>query len=159
VLTELEALVALVNCFAASSLETTRLAVELQGMSRISPHLALTNALAAKLPVVLTAEISATTAAAATDAAAAAKREEEEYAAAAAADPIFVRGVAKTPAQLEAAFPEGSGEMWYVVIRGREPGMYRTSLVFFIFFSNPLNSFHSHTMPKPTPFAMASPTS
>ncbi|KAJ7834686.1 hypothetical protein B0H13DRAFT_2369773 [Mycena leptocephala] len=115
--TELEALVALVNRFATSSLETTRLAVELQGMSRISPHLALTDALAAKLPVVLAAEISAVTAVAATDAAAAAEREEEEYAAAAAADPIF----------LEAAFPEGSGETWDVAIPGREPGMYRTS--------------------------------
>ncbi|KAJ7828192.1 hypothetical protein B0H13DRAFT_2373331 [Mycena leptocephala] len=39
----------------------------------------------------------------------------------------WTRGVAKTPRQLELAFPDGSGEVWYVVIRGREPGMYRTS--------------------------------
>ncbi|KAJ7907069.1 hypothetical protein B0H13DRAFT_2332686 [Mycena leptocephala] len=39
----------------------------------------------------------------------------------------WIRGVAKTPRQLEAAFPDGSGEVWYVVIRGREPGIYRTS--------------------------------
>lgn len=134
----MEGLVALVNRFTASSLETTCLAVELQGMSPISPHLALTNVFAAKLPVVLTAEISATTtvaaASAATAAALAETQEEEVYAAAAAVDPIFVRGVAKTPAQLEAAFPEGSGEMWYVVICGCEPGMYRTSLVFFFSF-------------------------
>ncbi|KAJ7907804.1 hypothetical protein B0H13DRAFT_2332017 [Mycena leptocephala] len=100
--TELEALVALVDRFAASSLETTRLAVELQ----------------AKLPVVLAAEVAAATSAAAT---VAAETDAE------AAGPVFVRGVAKTPAQLEAAFPEGSGETWYVVIRGREPGMYRTA--------------------------------
>ncbi|KAJ7912797.1 hypothetical protein B0H13DRAFT_2327010 [Mycena leptocephala] len=51
--TELEALVALVDRFAASSLETTRLAVELQ----------------AKLPVILAAEVAAATSAAATVAA------------------------------------------------------------------------------------------
>ncbi|KAJ7914613.1 hypothetical protein B0H13DRAFT_1872865 [Mycena leptocephala] len=37
----------------------------------------------------------------------------------------WVRGVPKTPLQMERAFPDGSGEVWYVVIRGREPGMYR----------------------------------
>ncbi|KAJ7906939.1 hypothetical protein B0H13DRAFT_2332987 [Mycena leptocephala] len=39
----------------------------------------------------------------------------------------WVRGVPKTPAHQEAAFPDGSGETWYVVIRGREPGLYRTA--------------------------------
>ncbi|KAJ7440760.1 hypothetical protein FB451DRAFT_1415002 [Mycena latifolia] len=39
----------------------------------------------------------------------------------------WVRAPAKTPAELERAFPEGSGEVWYVVIRGKEPGMYRTA--------------------------------
>ncbi|KAJ7878538.1 hypothetical protein B0H14DRAFT_3435536 [Mycena olivaceomarginata] len=29
---------------------------------------------------------------------------------------------------LDAAHPEGSGEVWYVVIRGREPGLYRTAV-------------------------------
>jgi hypothetical protein len=111
-------LVALVDRFAASSLETTRLAVELQGISPISTDCALTNAFAAKLPIVLAAEVAAATSAAAT---VAAETDAE------AAGPVFVRGVAKTPAQLEAAFPEGSGETWYVVIRGRELGMYCTA--------------------------------
>ncbi|KAJ7448395.1 hypothetical protein FB451DRAFT_1187818 [Mycena latifolia] len=39
----------------------------------------------------------------------------------------WVRAPPKTPAELEREFPEGSGEVWYVVIRGREPGMYRTA--------------------------------
>ncbi|KAJ6611647.1 hypothetical protein B0H10DRAFT_2223810 [Mycena sp. CBHHK59/15] len=43
------------------------------------------------------------------------------------APPAFVRTVAQTPVALETAFPEGSGEVWYVVIIGREPGMYRTA--------------------------------
>ncbi|KAJ7314863.1 hypothetical protein DFH08DRAFT_972592 [Mycena albidolilacea] len=43
------------------------------------------------------------------------------------ADPVWVRGVPKTPAEIVAQYPEGSGETWYVVIRGREPGFYRTS--------------------------------
>ncbi|KAJ7075025.1 hypothetical protein B0H15DRAFT_956840 [Mycena belliarum] len=38
----------------------------------------------------------------------------------------WARAPAKTPTQLENEFPEGSGEVWYVVIRGREPGLYRT---------------------------------
>ncbi|KAJ7127930.1 hypothetical protein C8R44DRAFT_733333 [Mycena epipterygia] len=38
----------------------------------------------------------------------------------------WIPGVPKTPTQLEHEFPEGSGEVWYVVIRGREPGLYRT---------------------------------
>jgi hypothetical protein len=116
--TELEALVALVDRFAASSLETTRLAVELQGISPISTDCALTNVFAAKLPVVLAAEVAAVTSAAAT---VAAETDAE------AAGPVFVRGVAKTPAQLEATFPEGSGKTWYVVIRGCELGMYCTA--------------------------------
>ncbi|KAJ7844328.1 hypothetical protein B0H13DRAFT_2364294 [Mycena leptocephala] len=33
----------------------------------------------------------------------------------------------RTPTAIEAAYPEGSGEVWYVVIRGREPGLYRTA--------------------------------
>ncbi|KAJ7909364.1 hypothetical protein B0H13DRAFT_2330412 [Mycena leptocephala] len=44
----------------------------------------------------------------------------------AASTTTWIRGVPRTPGQVEAAFPEGSGEVWYVVIRGREPGMYRT---------------------------------
>ncbi|KAJ7025169.1 hypothetical protein C8F04DRAFT_1269526 [Mycena alexandri] len=39
----------------------------------------------------------------------------------------WTRGTARTPKALAAAFPDGSGETWYVVIRGREPGFYRTS--------------------------------
>ncbi|KAJ7024124.1 hypothetical protein C8F04DRAFT_1270686 [Mycena alexandri] len=41
---------------------------------------------------------------------------------------MWVRGTPRTPAEIAAAFPEGSGEVWYVVIRGREPGFYRTSM-------------------------------
>ncbi|KAJ6498606.1 hypothetical protein DFH09DRAFT_1103140 [Mycena vulgaris] len=39
----------------------------------------------------------------------------------------WVRAAPKTPAEVERQYPEGSGETWYVVIRGREPGLYRTS--------------------------------
>ncbi|KAJ6493967.1 hypothetical protein C8R47DRAFT_1213653 [Mycena vitilis] len=45
----------------------------------------------------------------------------------AASSTTWIRGVPKTPADLDRAFPDGSGETWYVVIRGREPGLCRTS--------------------------------
>ncbi|KAJ6449870.1 hypothetical protein C8R45DRAFT_1114427 [Mycena sanguinolenta] len=38
----------------------------------------------------------------------------------------WIRSIAQTPSAVEAKFPAGSGEVWYVVIRGREPGLYRT---------------------------------
>ncbi|KAJ7149776.1 hypothetical protein C8R43DRAFT_1128266 [Mycena crocata] len=42
------------------------------------------------------------------------------------AAPVWVRGVARTPAQLEAAHPPGSGDdvAYHVVTAGREPGLY-----------------------------------
>ncbi|KAJ7699404.1 hypothetical protein B0H16DRAFT_1749437 [Mycena metata] len=40
----------------------------------------------------------------------------------------WVRGTPRTPAEIANLFPEGSGEVWYVVIRGRDPGFYRTAL-------------------------------
>ncbi|KAJ7447048.1 hypothetical protein B0H11DRAFT_2214445 [Mycena galericulata] len=43
------------------------------------------------------------------------------------ASTAWVPGIPQSPAVLAATFPEGSGETWYVVIRGREPGMYRTA--------------------------------
>ncbi|KAJ7119209.1 hypothetical protein C8R43DRAFT_960142 [Mycena crocata] len=45
------------------------------------------------------------------------------------AAPLFIEGVARTPAHLEAAFPPGHGDklQWYVVCIGREPGLYATS--------------------------------
>jgi hypothetical protein len=46
----------------------------------------------------------------------------------------WIRGVPRTPDDLDAAHPEGSGEVWYVVIRGREPGLYRTAFVSSFFF-------------------------
>ncbi|KAJ7300387.1 hypothetical protein DFH08DRAFT_979715 [Mycena albidolilacea] len=96
--TELEVLVALVGRLSAASMEAMRLAVEVQ----------------ARLPAVVAGERAAATAAAAA-------------AAELPADPVWVRGVPKTPAEIVAQYPEGSGETWYVVIRGREPGFYRTS--------------------------------
>ncbi|KAK6988884.1 hypothetical protein R3P38DRAFT_3228220 [Favolaschia claudopus] len=42
--------------------------------------------------------------------------------------PLFVRGIPATPAYVERHHPPGSGEVWYVVIRGREPGLYGTAL-------------------------------
>ncbi|KAJ7024510.1 hypothetical protein C8F04DRAFT_1270208 [Mycena alexandri] len=39
----------------------------------------------------------------------------------------WTRGTPPSATALAAAFPKGSGETWYVVIRGREPGFYRTS--------------------------------
>ncbi|KAJ7822657.1 hypothetical protein B0H14DRAFT_3470636 [Mycena olivaceomarginata] len=101
---ELEALVALVARLASISVEGMRLAVEVQ----------------ARLPLVVAAERSDATALAEAAATAAAS-------AAVAADPLWVRGVPQTPAAIEAQYPEGSGETWYVVIRGREPGFYRTA--------------------------------
>ncbi|KAF8140685.1 hypothetical protein K438DRAFT_1995753 [Mycena galopus ATCC 62051] len=97
--TELEALVALVARLSTLSMEGVRLAAEVQ----------------AKLPAVVAAEVvhaRASATAAAT---------------AAAASPLWVRGVPLTPTELEQRHPEGSGETWYVVICGREPGLYRTS--------------------------------
>ncbi|KAJ6447698.1 hypothetical protein C8R45DRAFT_1135761 [Mycena sanguinolenta] len=44
----------------------------------------------------------------------------------AATSATWIRGVAQTPSAIEAKFPASSGEVWYVVIRGREPGLYRT---------------------------------
>ncbi|KAJ6478363.1 hypothetical protein C8R45DRAFT_934132 [Mycena sanguinolenta] len=38
----------------------------------------------------------------------------------------WIWGIAKTPLRMEITFAEGGGEVWYVVIRGREPGLYRT---------------------------------
>ncbi|KAJ6600901.1 hypothetical protein B0H10DRAFT_1958583 [Mycena sp. CBHHK59/15] len=45
------------------------------------------------------------------------------------AGPSFVQGTPRTPTQLEAAHPPGSGDFqtWHVVIRGREPGLYAAS--------------------------------
>ncbi|KAJ7077657.1 hypothetical protein B0H15DRAFT_954950 [Mycena belliarum] len=42
----------------------------------------------------------------------------------------FVRGTARTPNQMDALFPPGVGDhqVWYVVIRGREPGLYGSSV-------------------------------
>ncbi|KAJ6539874.1 hypothetical protein DFH09DRAFT_1323424 [Mycena vulgaris] len=44
--------------------------------------------------------------------------------------PQFVEGVASTPAQMDAMFPPGFGDHqpWYVVIVGREPGLYGSSV-------------------------------
>ncbi|KAF7354532.1 hypothetical protein MSAN_01365700 [Mycena sanguinolenta] len=42
------------------------------------------------------------------------------------ASTTWIRGVAKTLLVMETNFPEGSGEVWYVVIGSHEPGLYRT---------------------------------
>ncbi|KAJ7277867.1 hypothetical protein C8J57DRAFT_1222649 [Mycena rebaudengoi] len=42
------------------------------------------------------------------------------------AGPPFTSGVAITPDALETFIPASTGEIWYVVIVGREPGLYRT---------------------------------
>ncbi|KAJ7734399.1 hypothetical protein B0H14DRAFT_2639432 [Mycena olivaceomarginata] len=111
--TELEALVALVARLSTATMDVVRLTAEVQ----------------AKLPAVVAGEVVA--ARAATAAAQAAQAAQAEATATDpapdAADPLWVRGTPKTPAQLELQYPEGSGETWYVVICGREPGMYRTA--------------------------------
>ncbi|KAK7008241.1 hypothetical protein R3P38DRAFT_3176600 [Favolaschia claudopus] len=128
--TELQELIALVSRLSAASTEAMRLAVEVQ----------------ARLPVVVAVEVSAASSAATTAAQAAAAQAAAAQATAAQAaaapppppspppahdfdegGPIFVRGVPLTPAELETAHPPGSGETWYVVIRGREPGMYHSA--------------------------------
>ncbi|KAJ7846747.1 hypothetical protein B0H14DRAFT_3454234 [Mycena olivaceomarginata] len=95
--TEMEALVALVARLSTASMDVVRLAAEVQ----------------AKIPAVVALEAAAARASA--------------TAAAAQASPVWVRGIPKTPAELELQYPEGSGETWYVVICGREPGMYHTA--------------------------------
>ncbi|KAJ7095999.1 hypothetical protein C8R43DRAFT_964418 [Mycena crocata] len=104
---ELEALLALVGRLSKVSLEATRLTVDIQ--TRLPAVVALSSdaAAAAATAAALTAHTTAITAAAAAC--------------------NFVRRTPKTPAELTAAFPEGSGEVWYVVLIGREPGLYRTS--------------------------------
>ncbi|KAJ7198695.1 hypothetical protein C8J57DRAFT_1262251 [Mycena rebaudengoi] len=44
-------------------------------------------------------------------------------------DTLWVRGTPLTPDELEAKFPPGNGDhqTWYVVIRGRNPGLYPSS--------------------------------
>ncbi|KAF8128452.1 hypothetical protein K438DRAFT_1789487 [Mycena galopus ATCC 62051] len=96
--TELESLVALVARLSVVSMDAVRLAAEVQAM----------------LPAVVAAEVvharasatAAAIAAAAADAAAAAA------AATAASSVLWSRGVPATPAELEARYPEGSGETW-----------------------------------------------
>ncbi|KAJ7363878.1 hypothetical protein DFH08DRAFT_798342 [Mycena albidolilacea] len=95
--TELESLVALVARLSVVSMDTVRLAAEVQ----------------ARLPAVVAAEVvhahaSATAAAAvaAADTAAAAT------AVAAASSVLWVRGIPLTPAELEVLYPEGSGKTW-----------------------------------------------
>jgi hypothetical protein len=43
--------------------------------------------------------------------------------------PLWLGGVSRTPAELEAAHPEGTGEIWYIIMCGREPGMYHSPSV------------------------------
>ncbi|KAJ7488212.1 hypothetical protein FB451DRAFT_1167669 [Mycena latifolia] len=81
----------------------------------------------AKLPLI-SAEFAA---AASTNAAATAASVAKAAAASAAQDlgaqdPVWVRGTPITPDALAALHPEGTGETWYIVIQGREPGMYHT---------------------------------
>jgi hypothetical protein len=132
---ELEALVALVSRLAVASSEATRLAAEVQGelfrpctMRCIFAY----TFLLARLPVVFpTAQAPAKTS-------------------------NWVRAAARTPTEVELGFPEGSGETFYVVIRGREPGLYRTSFVY-----PPRIPPYSNTFParKPTHRPTVCPTS
>ncbi|KAJ7725127.1 hypothetical protein B0H14DRAFT_3519409 [Mycena olivaceomarginata] len=96
--TELEALVALVARLSTATMDVVRLTAEVQ----------------AKLPAVVAGEVVA--ARAATAAAQAAQAAQAEATATDpapdAADPLWVRGTPKTPAQLELQYPEGSGETW-----------------------------------------------
>ncbi|KAJ7099161.1 hypothetical protein C8R44DRAFT_747849 [Mycena epipterygia] len=103
---ELEALVALVAQLPAASLEATRLSVEVQAkLPTIAAKLAASDAQLAAAQLAATSDASA----------------------AADTTPLFVRHTPKTPSELQAEFPPGSSEVWYVVIIGREPGLYRTA--------------------------------
>ncbi|KAJ7607987.1 hypothetical protein B0H17DRAFT_1199197 [Mycena rosella] len=44
--------------------------------------------------------------------------------------PMFLHGIARTPNQIDALFPLGTGDhqAWYVVVVGREPGLYGSSV-------------------------------
>ncbi|KAJ7262601.1 hypothetical protein C8J57DRAFT_1466287 [Mycena rebaudengoi] len=45
-------------------------------------------------------------------------------------DPVWVTGTPLTPDDLDAKFPPGAGEHqnWYVVLRGRSPGLYPSAI-------------------------------
>jgi hypothetical protein len=101
-----------------------------------------------------TAAATAAAAVAAADAAAA-EAAAAATAATAASSVLWARGIPLTPAELEVLYPEGSGETWYVVLCGHEPGMYRTPYAFSSFILAPLITFH--TGQRPTPSATASP--
>ncbi|KAJ7731404.1 hypothetical protein B0H16DRAFT_1469181 [Mycena metata] len=103
---ELEALVSLVRRLSVASAEATRLAVEVQ--ARI-PAFAIAGATGAQ------AAPTATATAAHTGTANAANQSDAD-------PPSFVRLAPRNPAQIEADFPDGSGEVFYVVLIGREPG-------------------------------------
>lgn len=138
--TEMEALVALVARLSAASLEATRLSVEVAGTTKIYFLQFVVTLLSARLQATSTAvasaaaateAVSADTAAAAATAAADSDASdtsdfESEFDTDSITGPLWVRRTPKTPAQLEMDFPEGSGETWYVVLIGREPGLYRT---------------------------------
>ncbi|KAK6981484.1 hypothetical protein R3P38DRAFT_3185448 [Favolaschia claudopus] len=132
--TELQDLVALVGRLSTASAETMRLAVEVQ--TRLSVVLAggsaaappppatpLSAIPAATIPAAATPNPTATIPAAATPNAVA-PTPTPDPTADDPAGPLFVRGIPKTPAELERDHPPGSGEVWYVVILGREPGLY-----------------------------------
>ncbi|KAK7055698.1 hypothetical protein R3P38DRAFT_3170372 [Favolaschia claudopus] len=122
--TELQDLVALVGRLSTASAETMRLAVEVQ--TRLSVVLAGGSAAAPPPPATPLSAIPAATipAAATPDAAPRTPTPTPDPTADDPAGPLFVRGIPKTPAELERDHPPGSGEVWYVVILGREPGLY-----------------------------------
>ncbi|KAK7063355.1 hypothetical protein R3P38DRAFT_3164360 [Favolaschia claudopus] len=140
--TELQELVALVGRLSTASTETMRLAIEVETRLSVLLATAATPAAAAIItPAAAAATSAVTSAAAATPASAPSATAQPPAAVSATANPnsepivdddpagpLFVRGIPKTPAELERDHPPGSGETWYVVILGREPGMYATAL-------------------------------
>ncbi|KAJ6631939.1 hypothetical protein B0H10DRAFT_1937677 [Mycena sp. CBHHK59/15] len=114
---ELEALVAKVAALTAKSVELTQLCVDVQSLvpsvALSKTSIALTSLcvqIQTEIPLIIASQVAAAVA----------------EAAPAALAPSFVQGTPRTPTQLEAAHPPGSGDFqtWHVVIRGREPGLY-----------------------------------
>ncbi|KAK7027716.1 hypothetical protein R3P38DRAFT_949215 [Favolaschia claudopus] len=130
--TEFEELKALVAHLSLVATEAMRLSVEVQAKlpAVLAKEIAAREIVAARSAATIAAHAAADSAA--TIAAHAAANAIASVSAAAPApaatsvdsDPVFVRGTPKTPDQLAIDHPEGTGEICYVVICGREPGIY-----------------------------------
>ncbi|KAJ6487346.1 hypothetical protein DFH09DRAFT_1105919 [Mycena vulgaris] len=108
---ELAALVTKVAALSKLALEMTKLTMDIDGMACPTLSFPADFCLEA-IPTVIASQVAAAVAAVQPPA------------------PQFVEGVAYTPTQMDGMFPPGFGDhqAWYVVIVGREPGLYGSSV-------------------------------